>query len=114
MPSLETLLKTQLQWVGHMLRMEDSRLPKFVIFGQLRAGSRTKGGQCLRYKYIIKHNYLKAAEIPLKQKIWRPWPKTYVHGVVQSARGPRLLTGEEVERAIRDGSASPALVLCGV
>ena len=43
-----------------MVRMDDSRLPKAVMYAELREGTRTVGGQNLRYKDVLKRN-LKAA-----------------------------------------------------
>ena len=37
------LLKTQLPWGGHVSRIEDYRLPKIVLYGQLSTGNRDNG-----------------------------------------------------------------------
>ena len=44
----------QLRWVGHVIRMEDERLPKQVLYGELVQGQRLQGGQKKRYKDFIK------------------------------------------------------------
>jgi len=55
MTSLEAMLiKAQLRWSGHVLRMDDSRLPKCVLYGELSSGKRHPGGQYLRYKDSLK------------------------------------------------------------
>jgi transcription termination factor 2 len=52
LPSLESiLLKQQLRWAGHVARMEDTRLPKAVLFGELKLGSRSVGAPKKRYKF---------------------------------------------------------------
>ena len=33
----------RLRWAGHVRRMDDSRLPKMVLFGELAGGSRGRG-----------------------------------------------------------------------
>ena len=33
----------RLRWAGHVRRMDDSRLPKRVLFGELAGGSRGRG-----------------------------------------------------------------------
>ena len=50
------LLKAQLRWVGHIMRMPDSRIPKQVFLGQLAVGKRLQCGPVLRYKDTLKVN----------------------------------------------------------
>ena len=45
-PTIESmLLHRQLRWLGHVIRMPHSRLPHCVLYGQLRLGRRSVGGQ---------------------------------------------------------------------
>ena len=40
MPGIEALImKAQLRWVGHVVRMDNSRLPKMVFFSELASGT---------------------------------------------------------------------------
>ena len=57
-----TLAVSQLRWTGHVIRMEDSRIPKMLLYGELASGSRKVGGQKLRYKDVVKR-HLKAMDI---------------------------------------------------
>ena len=50
------LLKAQLRWVGHIMRMPDRRIPTQVFLGQLAAGKRLQCGPVLRYKDTLKVN----------------------------------------------------------
>jgi hypothetical protein len=50
------LVKHQLRWTGHLVRMPDHRIPKKVMYGQLRRGDRKSGGQKKRYKDNLKIN----------------------------------------------------------
>ena len=63
MSSIEaTLTASQLRWTGHIIRMNDSRLPKEN--GELTKGKRLRGGQRLRYKDVVKR-HLKATHITI-------------------------------------------------
>ena len=54
-PSIESmLLHRQLRWLGHVIRMPHSRLPNCVLYGQLRLGHRSVGGQKKLFKDHIK------------------------------------------------------------
>ena len=44
------LMKSQLRWAGHVSRMEDHRLPKIVLYGELSTGHRDRGAPKKRYK----------------------------------------------------------------
>ena len=57
MPSVEALItKAQLRWTGHVVRMEENRLPTILLYGELLDGTRRVGGQKLRYKDVIKRH----------------------------------------------------------
>ena len=45
-----TILRTRrLRWAGHVVRMEDSHLPKGIFYGQLANAERPVGLPNLRY-----------------------------------------------------------------
>lgn len=49
--SIEALVrKRQLQWAGHVIRMDSARLPKAVFYGELKEGRRQLGKPRKRYK----------------------------------------------------------------
>ena len=61
--SIEAVLATmQLRWTGHVIRMNDDRIPKKLMYGELENGKRNVGGQKLRFKDVAKR-HLKAMEI---------------------------------------------------
>ena len=60
-----TLAATQLRWLGHVARMEDSRIPKLVLYGEMAEGRRRQGGQKLRYKDVAKR-HMKAMDLDPK------------------------------------------------
>jgi len=57
------LLRSQLRWGGHVQRMDDSRLPKRLLYGELTAGQRSLGRPKKRYKDSLKES-LKRCDIP--------------------------------------------------
>ena len=62
-PSLESVITTaQLRWVGHIVRMDDGRLPKRLFSGQLTSGKRPQHKPRKCYKDGLKSN-LKGADI---------------------------------------------------
>ena len=50
------LIQTQLRWVGHVIRMEENRLPRRLLYGELLHGKRNQGGPKKRYKDSVKTN----------------------------------------------------------
>ena len=66
-PSIESmLLHNQLFWLGHVIRKRHSRLSHRVLYGQLRLGHRSVGGQMKRFKDHIK-SILKKCNIPISR-----------------------------------------------
>jgi len=54
-PSIYTLLmRAQIRWAGHTVRMPDERIPKQLLFGELSDGKRSVGGQKKRFKDTLK------------------------------------------------------------
>ena len=57
LPSMEYLLiRKNLRWTGHLMRMSPDRLPKQVLYSQLSSGHRKRGRPRLRFKDTIKRN----------------------------------------------------------
>ena len=48
------LMRSQLRWAGHVVRIPDERLPKQLLYGELCAGKRSRGGQKKRFKDTLK------------------------------------------------------------
>ena len=65
LPSMEDILiRKNLRWTGHLMRMSPDRLPKQVLYSQLSSGQRKRGRPRLRFKDIIKRN-LKLRDIKI-------------------------------------------------
>ena len=54
MPSL--LIQRRLRWLNHAHCMEPDRLPREILYGELREGVRHMGRPLLRYKDVIKRD----------------------------------------------------------
>ena len=66
--SIESMLiKAQLRWVGHIIRMEEFRMPRRLMYGELQLSKRNQGRPKLRYKDTVKANlqwcYIKPKEL---------------------------------------------------
>ena len=60
--SIESILiKNQLRWAGHIVRMPTFRLPKKIFYGELCNGKRNQGGQRKRFKDNLKHDLKQCA-----------------------------------------------------
>ena len=63
MPSVFAMLsQRRLRWLGHVSRMQDGRIPKIMLYGELETGSRRTGRPVLRYKDVCKRD-MKAGNI---------------------------------------------------
>ena len=57
LPSMEDLLiRKNLRWTGHLMRMSPDRLPKQILYSQLSSGHRKRGRPRLRFNDTIKRN----------------------------------------------------------
>lgn len=57
MPSIFAILtQRRLRWLGHVTRMDDSPIPKNMLFGELASGTRPTGRPALRYKDVCKRD----------------------------------------------------------
>nr|VZI32078.1 unnamed protein product [Spirometra erinaceieuropaei] len=72
------LRQMQLRWSGHLVRMDDERLPKRLFYGDVATGSRHQGGQIRRYKDTLKSSLKRLQinptnweELALDRPTWR-------------------------------------------
>ena len=110
--SIEALLhKSQLRWTGHVMRMEDSRLPKQLFHAELSSGTRHIGGQRKRFKDTLK-SALKSCNISAHE--WqelaqnRPAWRTAVHLGVKSFEDKRLQSLDDKRSARKNRVLDPA------
>jgi hypothetical protein len=50
------IMRHRLRWSGHVMRMNEARLPKKVFNGELKSGKRKTGRPLLRYKDVLKQS----------------------------------------------------------
>ena len=56
------LIRSRLRWFGHICRMDDTRAPKQLMYGELAGDSRPVGRPKLRFKDTCK-NALKCGDV---------------------------------------------------
>ena len=65
-PNIDAMpLKYQLNWAGHVSRMEDHRLPNVVLYGELFIGHRERGAPLKCYKDRLKKSLIACHVDPL-------------------------------------------------
>ena len=52
----DLLIRKNLRWTGHLMRMSPDRLPKQILYSQLSSGHRKRGRPRLRFKYTFMRN----------------------------------------------------------
>ena len=63
LPTMYTLLRQRrLRWLGHVRRMDDGLIPKYILYGEMALGRRTTGRPHLRYKDVSVRD-MKAVDI---------------------------------------------------
>lgn len=118
------IVRHQLRWAGHIVRMPDTRLPKKIMYSELKNGQRNDGGQHKRYKDVLKCN-LKKCQIDTIN--WetaakgRPkWRRIVYSGVEHLEKSRRKLEAERRNRrkeraTARDGvPAQPSVATTNV
>ena len=112
LPGIEAMLMlAQLRWSGHVMRLDDDRLPKQLFCSELVLGKRHQGGQTKRYKDTLKAN-LRTCGIPVtswtdlaaKRSSWR----ASVHEGVQKFEEGRLDLLDRKRQARKERRPSPA------
>nr|VZI06582.1 unnamed protein product [Spirometra erinaceieuropaei] len=111
------LRQMQLRWSGHLVRMDDERLPKRLFYGDVETGSRRQGGQIRRYKDTLKSSLKRLhinptnwEELARDRPTWRRTVKTGA-AIYEANRNAAAKVKREVRksqlRPIRNAAAQP-------
>ena len=114
-PSMESILVShQLRWAGHVVRMDDSRLPKCVFYGELKDAFRAPGGPKKRYKDGLK---LSLQHCNINTKSWESsarnrslWRSITHTGVEELEKRRRELLEEKRTRRTTPPPSSPSAI----
>ena len=69
LPSLKSILiQMNLRWLGHVERMDTKRLPRQLLYSQLKEGKRNQGRPRLRFKDTVKRNMKK---MDIDRRTWK-------------------------------------------
>ena len=107
-PTIESML-FQLRWLGHVIRMPHSRLTNCVLYGQLRLGRRSVGGQKKRFKDHIK-SILKKCNIPFAG--WRLSHPKELPGDLPVLLECHTLTMNTIVLQLSDAVADISMLMC--
>ncbi|BHF62732.1 hypothetical protein SprV_0200571800 [Sparganum proliferum] len=111
------LRQIQLRWSGHLLRMDDERLPKRLFYGDVATVSRRQGRRIRRYKDTSKSSLKRLQinptnweELALDRPTWRRTVKTgaaiYEANRIVAAKVKREACKSQV-RPVRNADAQP-------
>ena len=112
------ILKSQLRWVGHVICMEDNRLPKQLTFGKLASGKRKQGRPLKRFKGCVKAS-ISHAEITPKELEpcahdrtgWRALTR-YAMDTFEERCRTQIKKAWERKKALANAPGNPGLFPC--
>ena len=107
------LMKRRLRWIGHVRRMDDGRIPKDIMFGELKEGKRKRGRPKLRYKDVVKRDlgriavdHTKWETLASDRKAWKSTCKLGVQ-LAEQNRISQLVQKRELRKAREKEKETP-------
>ena len=113
-PSMYALLsQRRLRWLGHVSRMQDGRIPKDVMYGELATGTRPVGRPMLRFKDVCKRDMREGNAID--PSCWEAvaadrskWKRSVQQSIRQSEeKREELHEQKKVRRQLKSQHSSP-------
>ena len=112
------ILKSRLRWVGHVIRMEDNRLQKQQMFGELASGKRKQGRPLKRFKDCVKASISHAEITPKELESlahdrtgWRALTR-HAMDTREERRRTQIAEAWERTRASADAPGNPGFFPC--
>lgn len=98
------IMESRLRWTGHVIRMPNHRIPKQILYGELRNGKRSRGGQRLRYKDQLNSTakVCKLGDLEQQALDRDEWKAVYKSGVATFERN-RVRDAKEKRRRRKEG-----------
>ena len=114
------LLKAQLRWTGHVIRMDNSRLPKVALYGQIANATRPEGRPLLRYKDKLKSN-ISSLKLPstrweslaLQRNEWRALCNQHVTHFEEGRIG-KMVKSRQDRKAPPPANTNSAAFVCDI
>ena len=106
---IEATMEIQLRWCGHVSRMDDTRIPKAIFYGQLDGGFRGRGAPLKCYKDNLKTTLRKCniqhnsfTQLAKDRPTWRSTCRTSVVKFEESRlqKKEKPITGERPEMPV--------------
>ena len=112
------ILKSRLHWVGHVIGLEDNRLPKQLMPGKLASGKRKQGTPLKSFKDCVKASISHAEIIPkdLEPRAhdrtgWRALTR-HAMDTFEERRRTQIEEARERRKASADAPGNPGLFPC--
>ena len=96
-PNIESMIAAQqLRWAGHVVRMNDDRLPKQLFYGELASGKRPRHKPKKRFKDCLK-NTMK--DLDINHEIWEETARNRAAWRTEVKKGCKSLCTKRTQRA---------------